>query len=418
MTLHISTLSNGLRIVTDHIEGVETAALGVWVGVGARHETEDINGLSHFLEHMAFRGTVNRTGREIAESIENVGGYLNAYTSREATAYYARVLANDVPLALEIIADILQYSVFAEEELNRERTVILQEIGQTQDTPDDIVFDYFQETAFPKQALGRSILGPVDNVKRFQSQDFKDYMKRHYGADQMVLVATGKVDHDAIHTLAARLFKDLQPTVSLAPEPGQYQGGEHRHIKALEQVHLVLGFQGIAKGSQPFYAASLLATILGGGMSSRLFQEVREKRGLVYSIQAFNQSYRDTGVFGIYAGTGEESVAELIPVVTSECLAIIKNCQAEELLRAQNQLKASLMMARESTSARCEQLAQHMLTYGRPLDPGEIMDRIDAVTVADIGEIATTLFASTPTLSAIGPLQHLPEYEKVTLLLS
>ncbi|MFN7709495.1 MAG: M16 family metallopeptidase [Holosporales bacterium] len=412
MTLHLSTLSNGLRVITDPIEGVETAALGIWVGVGARHESAETNGLAHFLEHMAFRGTVHRTGREIAESIENVGGYLNAYTSKEATAYYARVLAKDVPLALEIIADILQYSVFAEEELNRERTVILQEIGQTQDTPDDVVFEDFQLTAFPNQALGRSILGPVENVRSFQSQDFKHYMKCHYGADQMVLVATGKVDHDSIHQQAESLFNALQPMVTLNPERGVYQGGNHRRSRDLEQVHLVLGYEGVAKGSPPFYAASLLATLLGGGMSSRLFQEVREKRGLVYSIQAFTQSYRDCGVFGVYAGTSEENIAELMPVVRDECRAIMHNCSDDELRRAQNQLKASLMMARESTSARCEQLAQQMLTYGRPLDPGEIMDRIDAVSCADIGAVAQHIFSSKPTLSAIGPSRALEVLSK------
>jgi predicted Zn-dependent peptidase len=305
MSVGLATLSNGLRIVTDRIDTVATVSLGLWVDVGTRHEPAAINGVAHFLEHMAFKGTKRRSALAIAEEIEAVGGHLNAYTSRESTAYYAKVLKEDVGLALDILADILQHSTFEPSELERERTVILQEIGQANDTPDDIIFDYFQERAFPGQAMGRPVLGSPEIIKKLARKSVVSYLKNHYSASRMVVSAAGNLDHDKFVALAETLLSDLPAERAVGTEPARYVGGEHRQDRDLEQLHLVLGFPGLKLDDPDYYAAAVLSTAFGGGMSSRLFQEVREKRGLVYAISSFAHSYRDGGLFGIYAGTGE-----------------------------------------------------------------------------------------------------------------
>ncbi|MFM2130194.1 MAG: hypothetical protein RL477_1740, partial [Pseudomonadota bacterium] len=280
MTVEVTRLANGMTVATDTLSGVETAAIGVWVGVGARHETPEVNGVSHMLEHMAFKGTGRRTAQSLVEEVENVGGQINAYTSRENTAYYLRVLAADVPMAVDILADILQNPTFDGEELERERAVIIQEIGQCEDTPDDVIFDHFQATAFPAQALGRSILGTHDLVAGMTRESIAGYMKGHYGADRMVLAAAGKVDHHALVRLAETSFTALPILGKTRPDAARYGGGERLQERELEQVHVVLGFPGVAYDDPDYSTISVLSSVLGGGMSSRLFQEVREKRGL------------------------------------------------------------------------------------------------------------------------------------------
>lgn len=411
MGVKITSLDSGLTVVTDHIASVETAAVGVWVSVGARHETPELNGVSHMLEHMAFRGTTKWTSQQIAERIEAVGGHLNAYTSREATAYYARVLKNDVPLAINLISDILQYSVFREEELERERGVILQEINQTLDTPDDVVFDHFQGTAYPNQAFGRPIAGTISSVKGLTRQAIRGYMEQNYAASNMVLAAAGNVDHDKIVALAAQDFGDLKPDAHVPLEPARYQGGDTRILRELEQIHLVLGFPCVPLGHPSYYAASVLSTILGGGMSSRLFQEVREKRGLAYTVQSFVTASVDAGLFGVYAGTGVREAQELMPVLGNELARVSSTLGEPEIQRAKTQLTASLMMGLESTSARCERLAQQMMIYGRPLDPSEIIDRIESVTCESLSALASDIFRQKPTLTALGPVAGLETYE-------
>jgi predicted Zn-dependent peptidase len=414
MTIAISTLTNGMRVVTDHIESVESASLGIWVGVGARHEHEDVNGVAHMLEHMAFKGTKRRSARGIAEEIEAVGGSLNAYTSRENTAYFARVLKADVPLAIDILADILQNSTFDSDELSRERAVVIQEIGQSFDTPDDLVFDHFQEIAYPDQPLGRSILGSAERIGGMSRETIAGYMNRTYTAPGMVLAAAGKVDHAAIVAQAETLFRDLGRGNSPPAAAAIYRGGEHIEDRELEQIHLVLGFDGVAYGDPDYYAVSLLSYLLGGGMSSRLFQEIREKRGLVYSIYGFTSSYVDGGSFGIYAGTGEQEVAELIPVLCDEVNKVTMDVGAEELARTKAQIKAGILMSLESTSARCERLAQHMFVYGRPLSTEEIIAKIDAVDEAAIMRAARRVIATKPTFAALGPTAALRRLSPIT----
>jgi len=418
MTTQVSILANGLRVVTDTIPHVETAALGIWVNIGTRHEKAQINGIAHMLEHMAFKGTKTRKARDIAEQIEAVGGYLNAATSREMTAYYVRVLKEDVPLALDILSDILLNSVFDPEELERERAVILQEINQANDTPDDVIFDYFQETAFPNQTMGHPILGTAEIIKQIDRDTLLTFMQDHYVASRMVLAAAGNVDHKQIVSIAEKCFATLNADAPILLEQALYTGGDFRHQRDLEQVHMVIGFEGIPMDHKDYYTASVLAALFGGGMSSRLFQEIREKRGLVYSIYAFKSSYTDAGLFAVYAGTGPDQVEELIPVICDEINKATDFIEEEELNRAKAQLKAGLLMGLESTSNRCEQLAQHMLFHGRPISSLEITERIEAVNLGDLKRIAKTIFTSVPTLTSIGPIHSLESYDIFTRRIS
>jgi predicted Zn-dependent peptidase len=413
MTTEISTLSNGLRIATDRIDTVDTVSLGLWVDVGTRHEAPEINGAAHFLEHMAFKGTERRSARAIAEEIEAVGGHLNAYTSRESTAYYAKVLKEDLPLALDILADILLHSSFDPTELERERTVILQEIGQANDTPDDIIFDYFQERAFPDQAMGRPVLGSPEIIRKLSREAVMGYLRDHYGAARMVLSAAGNLEHARVVDLAEKLLSGMPAERAVTSEPAQYVGGDRRQQRELEQLHLVIGFPGLPLGDPDYYAASVLSTAFGGGMSSRLFQEVREKRGLVYSIHSFAHGYRDGGLFGIYAGTGEEEASELLPVLCDETARLADGFAPPELARAKAQMKAGLLMSLESTGARCEQLAQHMLIYGTPFDPADLVRRIDAVDNAAIARVVAGWHSAPPTLTALGPIGRLEDFDRL-----
>ena len=413
MTVRVSQLANGLTVASDTMETVETVSLGAWIGVGTRHEPAEINGVAHLLEHMAFKGTERRSARDIAEEIEAVGGHLNAYTSRESTAYYAKILAEDAPLAVDIIADILQHPTFDEEELVRERAVVLQEIGQALDTPDDSIFDRFQETAYPGQAIGRPVLGTSEIVAGIDRSTLQGYMKRHYGTDSMVLAAAGKIEHERFLALVGEAFDSLVRDGTGKPEPASYQGGDYREARELEQVHVLLGFESVSYLDKDYYTTSVLSTLFGGGMSSRLFQEVRERRGLVYSIYSFHSSYRDGGLFGIYAGTGEDEVEELIPVVCDELSKLSAQVAEEEVARARTQLKASLLMSLEHSGARCEQLAQQILIYGRPLAVDEIVGRIEAVDIAGVRRMADRLAASRPTLASLGPVGRVESFDRV-----
>ncbi len=414
MSVRTATLPSGLRVVTHRMETVETVSLGVWVNVGARFESAATNGVSHMLEHMAFKGTERRSARDIAEEIEAVGGHLNAYTSREVTAYHATVLKDDTALAVDIIADILQNSVFAETELERERAVVLQEIGQTQDTPDDIIFDHFQQTAYPGQALGRTILGPPEIVGAMARDVLQGYMDTHYTAPRMVVSAAGNLDHDALVRQVERVFDGLAGGAGDAHEPARYAGGEMRETRALEQVHLVLGFEGVPYGDDDYYAAAVTSMVLGGGMSSRLFQEIREKLGLVYAISSFNPAYVDGGLFGIYAGTGADQVSALVPALCGELRAATDGITAKEVKRARAQIRAGMLMSLESTAARSEQLARQMLVFDRPLAIEEINQKIEAVDAAAVEAVMRRLLASRPTLAALGPLESLEAFEAMS----
>jgi predicted Zn-dependent peptidase len=406
--IRVTRLPSGLIVVTEHMERVETVSLGAYVATGTRHETEAENGVSHFLEHMAFKGTERRTAAEIAEEVENVGGHINAYTAREQTAYYVKLLKEDIALGADIIGDILTHSTFAPEEMERERGVILQEIGQANDTPDDIIFDHFQETAFPAQPMGRPVLGTEAGIRGMPRDTLTGYMRRHYAAGNVVVAAAGNLDHDRVLDLVGRHFADLPTHVPPALAAGAYHGGEFREGRELDQVHIVLGFPSVPYADPDYYPVLLLSTLLGGGMSSRLFQEIREKRGLVYSIYSFTAPYLDTGLFGVYAGTGEKEAEELVPVTLAELVAVQNGVSEAELSRARAQVKASLLMSLESTGSRCEQLARQLQVFGRLIPVAETVAKLNAVTVADVQRAAARVFRAAPTLATMGPADGVP----------
>jgi len=412
--IRLTRLPSGLTVVTERMERVETVSLGAYVATGSRHETAAENGVSHFLEHMAFKGTERRSAAAIAEEIEAVGGHLNAYTAREQTAYYAKVLKEDTALAADIIGDILTHSTFEPEELERERGVILQEIGQANDTPDDIIFDRFQEAAYPDQPLGRPVLGQEQGIRDMPRATLTGYMRRHYAASNAVVAAAGALRHDQIVELVQTHFADLANDPAPAALAGRYGGGEFREARELDQVHIVLGFPSVAYGDRDFYPTLLLSTLLGGGMSSRLFQEVREKRGLVYSIYSFSAPFMDGGLFGIYAGTGESEAEELMPVTLQELRKVQAGVTEAELARSRAQVKASLLMSLESTGSRCEQLARQLQVFGRVIPVSETVARINAVTVEDVCRAAARHFRAAPTLAVLGPAERVPGLANIT----
>lgn len=409
MTVEQHTLGNGFRIVSEHMPGLQSAAIGIWVSAGGRHERIEQNGIAHFLEHMAFKGTRKRTAVQIAEAIEDVGGYINAYTSREVTAYYARVLQSDVSLAMDVIADIVLNPIFDPNEIEVERGVILQEIGQAHDTPDDVIFDWLQEDSYRDQPLGRTILGPTERVSNFSREDLSDFVAEHYGPGQMILSAAGAVDHAEIVRMAEELFGHLKPKPDLAAETARFTGGETRRSKALEQAHFALALESPGYRDDAIYTAQIYSSAMGGGMSSRLFQEVREKRGLCYTIFAQTGAYADTGTTTIYAGTSAAQIGELAHITFDEMKRAAEDMSPQEVARARAQMKAGMLMGLESPSNRAERLARLVQIWDvvPPLD--DTIARIDAVSTGDVREFAETIAATAPAALALyGPIDAAP----------
>jgi predicted Zn-dependent peptidase len=404
MTVELTRLASGLSVVTDRMPHLESASLGVWIGSGSRDEADDEHGISHLLEHMAFKGTKRRNARQIAEEIEAVGGDLNAATSVESTAYYARVLKADVPLALDVLADILSNPTFDPEELRREQNVIVQEIGASEDAPDDLVFERLQETAFPNQPVGRSILGTRETVRSFNPKRLRVYLARQYRAPDMIVAAAGAVEHAAIVAEVEARFAGFAGPAAATPQPAHFHGGTRVEPRDLEQVHIALALQGLPVGDEQLYSLQVFTSVLGGGMSSRLFQEVREKRGLCYTINAFHMPYSDTGLFALYAGTDEADAPELMRVVIDQIGNATETVNEAEIARAKTQLKAGLLMALESSEARIGQLGRQMLAYGRPIPLDEIVGKVDAVTVDSARSAGCLLTQRTPpAIAALGP---------------
>lgn len=403
MSVRTTTLPSGLRVLTDDMPGVGTASIGVHVAVGSRHEAESEHGLSHLIEHMAFKGTARRSALEIAEEIESAGGDLNAATASEHTFYQARVLPEDVGLALDVLADILTESVFDPQELEREKGVILQEIGAVEDTPDDLVFELFDAAAFPEQPIGRPILGRPESVSRFTRADIARYLDRFYGANALIVAGAGAIDHESIVAEAARLFEKAGQVAPPAPVPARYVGGEKIVRRRIEQANVVVGFESVGHTHEQSYAAHVFASAVGGGMSSRLFQEVREKRGLAYSIYAFNWSFADTGLFGFSAAASPRDMADLMKVSLDCLAAALDDLDEEEMRRAKAQMKVSLLTALESSPARAEQIARQTEIFGRILAREEIVGAIDRLTLPDVRAAGRKLLASAPTVAAVGP---------------
>ncbi len=411
----LTTLPSGLRVVSQRMDHAATVSLGIWIGAGARDELPNEHGLAHLLEHMAFKGTARRSALEIAEEIESVGGDLNAATSVEYTCYTARVLGSDLGLAVDILADIITSPSLTEEELKREKGVILQEISAVQDTPDDLVYDRFLQAAFPDQPIGRPILGTAKTVKGFTPDAIRAYLARNYNAGNMVLAASGAVDHDELVALAREHLSKLPaaPAKPLPREAGEYRGGEARIGSDEEQVHLVLGLPGLPfKGGQ-HYALQIFASVLGGGLSSRLFQEVREQRGLAYAIDAFHWPFSDCGVFGIGAGTAPEDAGELIEVALGCLRQAAEDVSEAEVARARAQMKVGLLASLESPGGKLEQMARQVLLFGRAIPREELAARLDAVTLEDVRAAGRSLLGHQPTIAAVGPTHGLPPAKRL-----
>jgi predicted Zn-dependent peptidase len=412
MNVEITNLSNGLIVVSDPMSQLESAALGAWVNVGGRNETKPVMGVSHMLEHMAFKGTERRTARQIAEEIEAVGGYMNAYTSREQTAFHMRTLRADVPLAIDILGDILTHPTFDQAELERERQVVLQEIGQARDTPDDIVFDHLQSVAFPEQPMGWPILGDETTVSNFTREHLKTYLGANYRGSSMVFVASGAVEHGRVVELVSEHFASLPSGSAENPQKARYAGGDTRVAEDLEQVHVTYAFPSVSNTDPDFYVSQVYATALGGGMSSRLFQEAREKRGLCYSIYAFAQSFSDGGMLGIYVGTGEKEAAEISAVVAGEMAGLAETATDQEVARAKAQMKSSLLMGLERPATRAEQIAAQLFTYGRIIPVEELTAKLEAVNASDVRRFgARVMNTAQPSIAVVGPHNNLESHD-------
>jgi len=412
VTVELTTLPNGFRIVSEYMPGLQSASLGVWISAGGRHERSDQNGIAHFLEHMAFKGTKRRSALQIAEAIEDVGGFINAYTSRETTAYYVRVLQKDVPMAFDVISDIVLNSTFDPREVDIERGVILQEIGQSLDTPDDIIFDWLQEVSYPDQPFGRTILGPAERIENFNRDNLAEFVAQNYVPDQMILASAGAVDHAELVRMAEKTFGHLPTGKGLIAQPALYKGGEHRVVKDLEQAHFALSLETNGYMSDDIYTGQVYAVALGGGMSSRLFQEAREKRGLCYTIYAQAGAYSDTGALTIYSGTSGDDVAGLSELCIDELRRSADDMTIAELDRARNQMKAGLLMGLESPASRCERLARMVGIWGRVPNLEEVVGKIDAVTVQSVMDYAQRLCEkSAPSMALYGPVEQTPAVE-------
>ncbi len=409
----ITVLPNGLTVATEALPEVRTATVGVWVAAGSRHERPDEHGLSHLIEHMAFKGTARRSARQIAEDIENVGGEINAATSTEFTSYSARVLGEDVGLAVDVLGDILTSSAFDATELAREVNVILQEYAAVEDAPDDLVMDAFMERAFAGQAIGRPILGHPETIRSFDAGIIRAFMAREYTPARMVLAAAGAVDHDRFVAAAETALGSLPAATAPPLEAATYTGGEQRLKRRLEQANVVVGLPGLSFRDPGYFPLHMFAQALGGGLTSRLWHEVRETRGLAYSVDAFHWPFTDSGLFGIGTATSAGDLGELIALMTATARATAQDLAPEELARGKAQLKVSLLAALETPGGRIERAARQLLAWGRIIPPEETVRHVDAVTVEEARAAGRQALDGPLTLAAIGPIRSLPTLARI-----
>ena len=412
MDIKLDKLANGLRVITVERPEIETVSLGIWVNTGSACEHKDINGISHFVEHMVFKGTKSRDAKQISEDIENVGGQTNAYTSREFTVFYAKMLKNDVELAIDVLSELVTAPTFDAAEMAKEKEVVVQEIKQTNDDPSDIVFDYFQETAYADQALGMTILGPAEKVRSFSADDLRKYMGHNYAAENIVVAAVGNLKHNDFVKMVEQRMGGLQPHTNFVRDKQLYTGGQFIKTRDIEQAQVLLGFEGVQYHHPQYYPISILSTIFGGSMSSRLFQEIREKRGLVYSVYSFTNTHTGSGLFGIYAGLNQEEIKNYLPVVADEIKKISNEYVTDkELNRVKVQMKASILMALESSSSTAEVVARQQLIHNRFIPVSEIVEKIDSITKEDVLQAAQYIFSSKLTYTLLGNLSQYPDYE-------
>lgn len=419
-TPKVTKLSNGLRVITEHMSEVDSVAFNIRVSVGSRAENISQSGISHFLEHMAFKGTKNKTAFEIAKAFDDIGGVFNASTGRESTTYYAKVLKKDVSIGIDILIDILVNSTFPKDELEREKGVVTQEIFQTNDSPSDIIFDKYMEAAYKNQSFGRSILGTQEKVKSFTREDLNNYIKKHYFGENMLLAVAGNIEHEEIVSLTKDALSKIHSKELKISDGANYTGGEYLEHRRLDQVHLLIGLPTVSCYDDKYHTFQVLDSIVGSGMSSRLFQEVREKQGLAYSIYSFNSSYTDTGLLSIFAGTDSGNLNKLLQSVTTELKKLCTNdLKAEEVSRVKERIKSQILMSRESTSSRAETLSHYYSRYNKYISKGELIEKISAVSVAGVKEAAEILLSQyeKATLAAIGEINSLPSYDKIISML-
>jgi predicted Zn-dependent peptidase len=402
------TLKNGLRLVLDKVTEVETAAFGIWAGIGTRHEDLNDNGAAHMVEHMLFKGTKTRNAMDISSEIEAVGGNMNAYTGREITGYYCHLLKDDLGLAVDVLSDMILNSTMPEDEIERERGVILQELKMYQDAPDDLVMDYFSEASYPNQSLGSNGLGTPDTISNIHRDVLMGYVSDKYTPDHLVISVSGNFDETKITNIIEGLFADLPKGKTPYKQRANYNPTEKLVKKDTEQTHIMLGFEAPHRHHKDYQAMRVLATILGGGMSSRLFQEIREKRGLVYSISSTYDVVSDAGIIGFYAGTGHEHVKELMPAALNEFKKNANDLVSdEELKRAKSQIKTSVLMSRERIMSRCDQNARSMIHYGSPYNPKEFIIKTEEVTADDIRRVMMDALKTKPVVAAIGDIDNI-----------
>ena len=419
MDINLTSLNNNLKIITVERPQTETVSLGIWVNTGSAYETPDNNGISHFIEHMVFKGTQKRDFKAISEDIENVGGATNAYTSREFTSFYAKMLKQDLELAVDVLADFVMAPTFPNEEMVKEKEVVVQEIKQTFDDPSDAVFEHFQEKAFAEQAVGRSILGTAELVRSFDEHKLREYMNSHYAGENIVVTAVGNLKHENFVKLVSERMNRLRPNINFIKPEQLYTGGFYEEVRDVEQAQVVLGFNGIDYHDKDYRASHVMSLILGGSMSSRLFQEIREKRGLVYTVYSFTNSSTKSGLCGIYAGLDAEQINQYLPVVADELKKITNEYVSDaELQRAKTQIKAGLLMGLESSHSTAEMLSRQFLIYGRFINIEEIVAQIDEIAKEDILRVAQRLFTGRPTYSLLGNLQDYPKYDDLQKMLS
>jgi predicted Zn-dependent peptidase len=402
-----TTLANGIQVITEEIPSVHSVSVGIWVHAGSRDEDWEENGISHFIEHMLFKGTKRRSARQIAKEIDSVGGVLNAFTSKEFSSFYAKVLAEHLPIALDLLFDLYLNSTFSPEEMEKERQVIVQEINMVEDTPDEYIHDLFNESFWPHHPLGFPILGRLETVEGLKRARLKDFFTENYMRVQPIFVGAGRLKHED-------LLKPVREVLgSIRPRPRQNHRRPpkaHPRIlvknKTLEQVHLVLGAPGFSATHPRRYAFSVLNTVLGGGMSSRLFQEIRENRGLAYSVYSFLSSFIDSGMIGVYVGTGENTLASVLRIIRREMTKLAENSlKSGELRSAKEQLKGNLLLSLESTDSRMGRLAKSEIYFHRFVPTEEIIEGIETVSVEDVAELARQLFQTTPlSLTVLGPV--------------
>jgi len=413
MTVKISTLKNGLKVATDTMTDAKSVMVGMWVGIGSRNETKKLNGISHMTEHMMFKGTKKRSAYKISKLIEDKGGVLNAHTSREETAYYARILPEHTETAIDVISDMMLSSVFSEKEFLREQQVVLQEIGRDLDTPEDHIYDLLLEQSYPNQSLGRPILGKENIIKNMTNKNIMDHVRKYYHTGNSVFIASGKVDHDNIVKLAEKYFSSMKKGKKTKTKKSKFKYGEIRKNKNSEQLHLMMSFPSTNIYARKTHVATLLGTLLAGSSSSRLFQKVREKRGLVYNISTHNASFQDSGIFCLYAGTDPKLAGKLLPIICKELKDVTKNISKAELNRAKAQLRADYLMGQEKVMRRGESLGQQILLFGKESKPEKILNKIENISVEETQNMAKKIFSKAPVIATLGNADKIDDYKNI-----